>query len=151
MSVTMFMLVMHLLVMPAIATAEIYRWVDSEGHTQFGDRPPVNGGAKRIEVDVNSYESVTIQPFEAYSSKSVKSSGVVMYSTTWCGVCKRARRYFQARKIPFKEYDIEKTRKGKRDYARLQGRGVPIILVDGKRMSGFSASRFQRMYDARQQ
>ncbi|WP_198147347.1 glutaredoxin family protein [Gilvimarinus polysaccharolyticus] len=32
---------------------------------------------------------------------------VVMYAS-WCGYCKKARRYFRANNIPFTEYDIEK-------------------------------------------
>ena len=52
-------------------------------------------------------------------------------------------------KIPFQEYDVEKTRKGKKDFAELKGRGVPILLVRGQRMNGFSASRFERLYESR--
>jgi len=144
-----YLLYCFIFVTPSIVSAEIYRWVDDSGNTQFGDRPPVAAGAKRIEVEVNSYESVTVEPFEAYNSASAGNNTVVMYSTTWCGVCKRAKRFFQVQKIPFKEYDVEKTRKGKRDFARLNGRGVPIILVGDKRMTGFSVSGFRRLYEAR--
>ena len=76
----------------------------------------------------------------------VNDRQVVMYSTTWCGVCKRAKGYFRERDIPYREYDVEKSAKGRRDYQRLKGRGVPIILVGDQRMNGFSRDRFESIY-----
>ncbi len=69
-----------------------------------------------------------------------------MYSTVWCGYCKKARRYFKEKGIPFQEYDTETTQKGREDYKKLNGTGVPIILVGKKRMNGFSPSGFERLY-----
>ena len=69
-----------------------------------------------------------------------------MYSTTWCGYCKQARNYFQQNNIAFAEYDVEKSDKGKRDYKKMNGRGVPIILVGDKRMNGFSPGAFEKIY-----
>jgi mycoredoxin len=34
---------------------------------------------------------------------------VTMYSTTWCGDCRRAKRYFDEWGIPYAEVDIERT------------------------------------------
>jgi hypothetical protein len=79
----------------AAAQAEIFRWLDENGNVQFVDRPPVSSNAKRIKVEVNSYEGVTVKPFEAFKRDGLQtSSGVVIYSTAWCGVCKRARRFY---------------------------------------------------------
>lgn len=138
-------------ILAATAQAEIFRWVDDHGNIQFGDRPPPSSAAKRVEVEINSYEGVAVDSFEAFSSAASKAGydqKIVMYSTSWCGVCKRARRFLSLRKIPFEEYDVEKTRKGQKDYAELKGRGVPILLVGGQRMNGFSAARFERLYGA---
>ena len=130
--------------------AEIYQWTDAQGNKHFGDRPPTSSSAQQITVDINSYESVTTESFEAFSSSHVTGrKTVIMYSTTWCGICKRARHFFQAQKIPFREYDVEKTEKGQRDYKKLNGRGIPIILVGDKRMNGFSAGRFKKFYGSR--
>ena len=69
-----------------------------------------------------------------------------MYSTTWCGVCKKAKRYFKSKKIPFTEYDIEKSEQAAREFKKLRGRGVPVILVGDSRMNGFSVKNFDRLY-----
>lgn len=69
-----------------------------------------------------------------------------MYSTTWCGVCKKAKRYFNQNGISYTEYDVEKSAKGKSDFKAMNGTGVPIILIGDARMYGFSPARFERLY-----
>lgn len=130
------------------AFSEIYRWTDADGNVQFGDRPPPSLKARPIELKINSYESVTIEPFVPFKSgRPHKSKAVILYSTAWCGYCRKARNYLKENKIPFEEYDVEKSDKGKRDYERLNGRGVPILLIGDQRMNGFSVARFRKLYD----
>jgi glutaredoxin len=69
-----------------------------------------------------------------------------MFSASWCGVCKKARKYFRKNKIRFTEYDIEKSSRGKRLYRDLDATGVPVILVGKQRMNGFTESGFERIY-----
>jgi glutaredoxin len=129
------------------AHSEIYQWKDAEGNVQFGDRPPPSKHAKRVELEINSYESVTVEPFVPFkSSRPSRSKSVVMYSTSWCGYCRKARNYMKSKNIPFQEYDIEKSAKARRDYNKLNGRGVPVLLIGDKRMNGFSINRFKQLY-----
>lgn len=129
------------------ANSEIYRWTDADGNVHFGDRPPVSKESRRIEVNINSYESVTVEPFVPFKSdRPSKGKSVVMYSTTWCGFCRKARNYLKKNKIPFAEYDVENSEKGRRDYKKLNGKGVPILLIGDKRMNGFNVSRFKHLY-----
>ena len=71
-----------------------------------------------------------------------------MYSASWCGVCKKAKSYFKKNNIPYKVYDVEKSRTGKRAFKRLGGKSVPVIIVGTRRMNGFTASRFEKLYEA---
>ena len=50
-------------------------------------------------------------------------------------------------KISFSEYDVETSAKGKADFARMKGQGVPIILVGEKRMNGFNPTRFKQLFE----
>ena len=131
----------------APAHSEIYQWKDADGNVQFGDRPPPSKQVKRIELDINSYESVTVEPFVPFkSNRPSRGKSVVMYSTSWCGYCRKARNYMKSKNIPFQEYDIEKSAKARRDYNKLNGRGVPVLLIGDKRMNGFSINRFKQLY-----
>lgn len=132
-----------------VAQAELYKWVDDRGNIHYGDKPPEDAQLENITNNVSSFTSVNVEPFvfdASIVSKRTKSKAVVMYSTSWCGYCKKAARHFRKNKIPFTEYDIEKSAKGARDYKRLKGRGVPVILIGDKRMNGFSARTFDRIY-----
>jgi glutaredoxin len=138
--------------------AEVYKWLDEQGRTHYGDNP--NETQRKAAVNISSYESVTYS--EATDMRSTSSNGnastkagnktsgnktrVTMYSTVWCGYCKKAKKYFQAKGIPFIEYDIEKNARAKRDYDALGGKGVPVIVMGKKRMNGFSVAGFERFY-----
>ena len=127
--------------------AEIYRWIDGEGKLQFGDRPPDAHSADKVELPPgNRYSHREIELPKLEPSPTASGQRVVMYSARWCGVCKQARRYFRDHQVPFREYDVETSDKGRRDFSRLGGRGVPLILVGSQRMSGFSAGRFEQLY-----
>ncbi len=121
------------------AAGEIYRWTDAQGRVHFGDRPQSGAANQWPAAAPNVVQAVR-------PSARPEAKQVVLYSTQRCGFCRKARAHFAARGIPYTEYDVETTEKGWRDYNRMKGRGVPIILIDGERMNGFSASLFDRMY-----
>jgi glutaredoxin len=125
--------------------AGIYTWQDEMGGTHFGDRPPDRQQAAEVELRINTYTSPEIRPL-AQAPARRDSGSVILYSAQWCGVCKRAQRYFNEKNIPFQEYDVEKSQRGRRDYKRLQGKGVPIILIGEQRMNGFSPEYFESIY-----
>ncbi len=124
--------------------AEIYKWIDEDGNVHFSDsqNTPPQQQNETISLEINTYTSVS------YESVTSTTDQVTMYSTEWCGYCKRARNYFIANDIAFVEYDIEKNKKAEREYKRLGGQGVPVILYKDRRMNGFSAAGFKRFYEA---
>ena len=133
--------IIFLLAQP-LAQAEVYKWVDENGKTHFSDTKPVEAESQEIDLKINSYESVNYQ-----QSQSNVGNQVIMYSTEWCSYCKKARKYFAKRGIDYKEYDIEKDSRAMREYKKIGGRGVPVILVGDKRMNGFSQRGFERIYN----
>lgn len=137
-----------LLLASSLCHAEIYQWRDKDGNLHFGDKPPPTAETKTVKLKINSYQSVeVIDGSEWVQQRNQKNSKrVVMYTTTWCGACKKAKKYFRSKNIPFQEYDVENSEKGKRDFAAMKGTGVPIVLVGNTRMNGFSQSRFESIY-----
>lgn len=124
------------------ANAEIYRYIDESGRVVYSSsRPPSAETVRTVDIRDNAVSSM-----ESYEERDSKE--VVMYSASWCGVCKRARAYFDDQGIYYTEYDVENDPQGRQDYARLGRRGVPIILIGERRMDGFSKSRFQQLYTA---
>jgi len=74
-----------------------------------------------------------------------RAGPVTMYSTSWCGYCKKARRLFERNDIPFEELDIEKSADALQAYQALGGRGVPLIKVGDKVVYGFSYQRIRSL------
>ncbi|MFO0724634.1 MAG: glutaredoxin family protein [Myxococcota bacterium] len=68
--------------------------------------------------------------------------GVIVYSTSWCGVCKRTKSLLKSWGVPYVEKDVEASRSaaeelaGKSQRAGLRGGGVPVIDVAGTLLQG---------------
>ena len=125
--------------------AEIYKWVDEQGQIHYSDQKPEDRPVTEIPVETRSYQGVSYGTVEVDTRKDAPGSRVVMLSASWCGSCKKAKQYFRRNGIPFLEYDIEKSSRGKRLYEQLGATGVPVILVGKKRMNGFSEAGFERL------
>jgi glutaredoxin len=136
-----------LFMMIGLATAGVYKWVDDDGNVQFGDMPPDEKQVERVEVEgINSIKGVSVSKVPEWEYTDNSNKKVVMYSTKWCGVCKKAKKYFSENRISYVEYDVETSEKGRSGYKKLNGKGVPIILVGNKRMNGFSVEGFKSLY-----
>ncbi len=145
-------LLLALTLTTGVSFAEIYQWRDENGQVHFGDRPPADAKTETVEVKVNSYQNVEVVYNPDWFYKPKPKAGptpVTMYSAKWCGVCKKAKKYFSSNNIPYQEYDIDKSAKGKKDFAKLKGTGVPIILIGNQRMNGFSPNQFESIYFAK--
>ena len=100
-----------------------------------------------VNVRINTFESVTYDSLgKGVPEPAARGGNVIMYATQWCGVCKKARRYFNDNNISFTEYDIDKDPKAQARFDALEGKGVPVILVGKRRMNGFSVEGFERIY-----
>jgi glutaredoxin len=120
------------------ASAQIYKWKDADGKTHFGHRIPASHKGSKVKAPVaTETKQVTV---------NAGKPEIIIYTTSWCGYCKKAKAYFSANKMPYKEYNIEKDRFAKRQYDRIGGRGVPVILVGDQRLNGFSQDGFERVY-----
>ncbi len=140
------------LLFAATTHAELYKWVDAQGKVHYGDQPPQGARLQNITNNVSSFTSVTVEGFTYDPGLITTDNGnkrVVMYSTSWCGYCKKAAQHFRKNNIRFVEHDIEKSSTAASDFKRLGGKGVPLILVGKKKMSGFSADRFDRLYETK--
>ncbi|MEM7210039.1 MAG: DUF4124 domain-containing protein [Pseudomonadota bacterium] len=132
--------------------AALYKWVDENGQIHYGDQLPNDANQETITGKISSYESVDVSSDKAglggfeSDAGAVQKKKVVMYSAVWCGVCKRAAKWMESRDIAFTEYDIENSTKGARDFKRLKGTGVPIIIVGKKRINGFTTQAFEAAY-----
>lgn len=63
--------------------------------------------------------------------------GVVIYVTSWCGYCERARQIFRRKGIEFDEVDVESSAAARREMVERSGRrSVPQIFIGGRHIGG---------------
>lgn len=72
-------------------------------------------------------------------------SKVVLFTTSTCSWCRRAKRYFKENHIPFKEVNVERDAEAARDIARkTRQSGVPVIKIGRKWVVGFDKLAIER-------
>lgn len=69
---------------------------------------------------------------------ALHNGDVILYSTDWCGYCKKTRTLLEAHGIDYYEYDIDKSIEGREQYTRLGGNGVPVMLIDNEVIKGYA-------------
>jgi glutaredoxin-like YruB-family protein len=135
------------------ALAQLYRWTDAEGRVHYSN-VAAPAGAKPVEMRLGEVGGPAV-PAQIAQSSAAKSSPatprpaaapaprVVMYATSWCPYCEKARVLFRSQGVTFTEHDIEKSAEARAEHKRLGGRGVPLIVVGDKTLKGFNEQKIR--------
>ena len=70
---------------------------------------------------------------------------VVLYTMEKCPHCQTARRYLDAQKISYRLCNV-KTPKGRKEFAAIGMRGVPVLKVGTQLLNGFSVKGFNELF-----
>ena len=71
---------------------------------------------------------------------------VSIYSTPWCVYCKMAKKFFEANKVAYEEYDVATDVKSRDEMIKKTGQmGVPVIDVGGKIVIGFDQPKLKEL------
>ncbi len=141
-------LVSMLLATAGLAVADMYKWVDETGKIHYTDSPPPGKKAQKLDLKINSIAGPpVVSAFKdgAAGTSNRTAAKVKVYGAAWCGYCKRAKAYLQARGTPFEDIDVERSVQGKSEFRVLGGRGVPVILVGDQRMDGYRQEALEGM------
>jgi glutaredoxin len=68
---------------------------------------------------------------------------VVMLSASWCRYCRRARAYMQEQGIVHCEYDVETTAEGRRQFAEMPVKMIPVLKIGEDTLVGFSEDELE--------
>jgi glutaredoxin len=75
-----------------------------------------------------------------------KTKPVVIFTSRPCSHCQRAKAFLRGRGIAFREMDVGSSQRARKELERLGTRSVPVLLVGGERLDGFSEQQFLRLY-----
>ena len=104
----------------------------------------INKDNKIIEVyspAPQSYSNYSNQPRKRQHQATRNS--VTVLSTPTCPYCKKAKRYLRSKGVAFRDYNINSSSEGKRLYRKHKGRGVPIVIINGKVIHGYSEAQMR--------
>ena len=72
-----------------------------------------------------------------------KPDSVEIYTTAWCGACKKAKHWLRERGVAFKEYDVQKDANAALRMRKLGGGGgVPFAVINGETIQGFNPAEY---------
>ena len=106
----------------------LYRWTDSRGQVNYGDRPPPDAqNLLRIDLRQIGEQVQSLLPYQVRRASS--SYPVMLFTAGKCPPCNTARKFLVKRGIPFAERTIE-TGDDSVELKRLtQAEGVPVATV----------------------
>ena len=69
---------------------------------------------------------------------------IVLYSASGCRHCRHLKQWLRSRGVPFREEDVTRNARAFKEFQRLGGRGVPLLLVGKRTIAGFDPARLER-------
>ncbi len=148
----LFILLM-ILICSGFAQADFYKWEDDEGNIHITDYPPPSKSVKKFKVhETESNADLTVKTFpqkktvpdRPYREKARAAHEVILYTTSWCPYCKKAKEFFRSKNIDFTEYDVEQDPEAARRKKSFDpGGGVPFAIINGRSVSGYSPAAYE--------
>lgn len=120
------------------ASAQMYKWVDAGGKTHFTDTPPpATAKAAPVKASATGGTDSAGGGMPYALANAMRSSPVVLWTTSPCASCDSGRAYLKGRGIPF----TEKTVSNDADEAKLRESGgndrLPFLLVGRNKVIGY--------------
>jgi glutaredoxin len=148
--------VVLLLQVTAVNAIELYKSVGPDGKIIYSDRPSAEAKLEKKlvlkDLPASQLSTETAAAIDRLRQnapqlpKAANASDTVLFTTSWCGYCKKARAYLASKNIPYQEIDIE-TEDGLSAYVRAGGtQGVPMLVSKGQSIMGFTADEYDRIF-----
>jgi glutaredoxin len=140
-------LLLTVLIAPAVASADVYKWTDAQGRVHYSDSAPPDVKTQPVTAKINSISGPAVVSTFKNTTAGGSRQTVRILTAAWCGHCKKAKAFLAAKGVAYEEVDVEASDRGRNEFTQLGGRGVPIILVGAQRMYGFEAGALTTMLE----
>lgn len=129
-----------------LVCAQPYKWIDVQGRTHYGDRPPAEARARPVTTPINTYSGAPVlQAAGSPASMAAARKSLVIYTTPTCGYCQAAKAHMNRRGIPYSERDVTISESNEREFRQKGGRGVPLIVAGSRTLNGYSAESLEEL------
>lgn len=112
--------------------------------------PPKPAPAKKPVLVLTDADVGHVAP--GTTSAAASRDPIVLYTTSWCGYCRKARALLTALGEDFEDKDIEKSAAARQEYTEKGDgyAGIPLIDIDGTLLRGFNETKIRRLVAQRQ-
>lgn len=159
--------------------ADIYEWTDKKGNLHFTDTPPPqnerSGKVKthrtiereepvatksKIPLEKEVPEAINTRipsPSEVTPPQNEKRAysdiNVIIYTTSWCGYCRKAIEYLRSLGVNYTEYNVGKDKAKKKEQLEKSGGhgGVPLLDIEGIIVRGYNPQAIKTALDKRRE
>jgi glutaredoxin len=142
-----------------------YQYVDDGGAVHFvaslEEVPaPWRDRAGRIEVErkpatpapppAAAHERPARRPFSDVPTPTARADGeVVVYTTKWCGWCRKTLAWLDQRGVDYVNKDIESDDRYRSELVEKTGRtSIPVVEIDGELIRGYDPGRMAQLLRA---
>jgi glutaredoxin-like YruB-family protein len=139
-----------------------YQYVDDSGTVHFvqnlGDVPARwQNKAGRIEMEETAPAAGSGSRPSAARRGAARGSGerpvayktgpeVVVYTTAWCGWCRKTLAFLDERGVRYVNKDIEANDRNREELIEKTGRtSIPMVEIDGEIIRGYDAARMEQL------
>ncbi len=120
------------------------KWQSRAGRVELEQTALVDGGTPRA-VPRRASRKPAERPF-AYRP----DPEVVVYTTAWCGWCRKALQYLDERNVRYVNKDIETNDWHRQELIEKTGRtSIPVVEIDGVIIRGYSEARMDELLSRR--
>ena len=136
-----------LLLLPLLAQAQLYRWVDADGKVHYSDRVPASG-AKNVQKQSLPAANASPAPLPYALQQAAGNFPVTLYTSEVCkDACVRARELLEKRGVPYSDVNV----KDEVDIAQLKTLSgdivVPVMTVGREVYKGFESGIYKTALD----
>jgi glutaredoxin 3 len=139
-------------------SGEIYKWKDKDRNVFFYDIPPPPGVSAEIkEFKEDKTEKPKTREYAPKSSENIQGKRayrdihVIMYMTSWCPYCAKAKNYLRSLDVNLIEYNIEQDKSKREEMLSKSGgsTGVPLIDIERIIIRGYSSDAIKTAIERR--
>lgn len=114
-------------------------WRKTMGYVELDVPPPLS------PLDAQRLRASRSRRAEPRAATSGGSARVVLYSAEWCGACRKAKRHLERRGVDYDLLDVDEPENLEALVETTGGKGIPVLEVDGRVVTGFSAERYDEL------
>lgn len=157
---------MAVLLLAGPASAQVYAWEDEQGTVHFTEEPPPRKAkARKIPLERIAPPAERPPPARPAGAPVAPAAAalaprpspsprpappVLLYTTSGCPWCLKAREWFSGKGVAFTENDIEADPRALERKLRLDGhRRVPTAVIGEKVVHGYAPEKYRAALEGR--